>query len=54
MPYRGNNIKNANLSPREIANSRRIAKMYTRENIYVHRIINTRPHLRYQLALQLD
>ena len=37
MPYRGNNNnKNANLSPREIAIFRKIAKMYTRANIYVH------------------
>ena len=38
MPHRGNIIKNANLSPRDIANFRKFAKIYTRENIYIHSI----------------
>ena len=38
MPHRGNNFKNANLSPREIAILHKITKMYTRENIYAHSI----------------
>ena len=36
MSYRVKNIKNANYSPREIAYFLKFAKMYTRENIYVH------------------
>ena len=38
MPHRGNNIKNANLSRREIPYFPKIAKMYTLENINVHSI----------------
>ena len=34
----GKNIKNANINQREIANFRKYAKIYTRENIYVHSI----------------
>ena len=33
MPYRASNIKN--LSPREIANFCKFAKIYTRDNIFV-------------------
>ena len=36
MPYIDNNIKNANINPRKIANFHKFAKRYTRENIYVH------------------
>ena len=36
MPHRGNNIKNADINPCEIANFQIRAKMYTRENIYEH------------------
>ena len=36
IPHTSNKIKYANLSPREIANFRKFAKIYTRENIYVH------------------
>ena len=39
VPHRGNNIINAKLNPREIANFRKFAKMYTRENIYIHSIL---------------
>ena len=38
MLHRGNNVKNAKINPREIANFRKFAKMYTRENIYIHSI----------------
>ena len=41
MLLRGNNIKNAKINPREIANFGKCAKMYTRENIYVHSKENT-------------
>ena len=37
MPHGGTNIKHLNSSPREIANFHKIAKIYTRENIYLHR-----------------
>ena len=36
MQHSGKNIKNANINLREIANFRKYAKVYTRENIYVH------------------
>ena len=36
--HRGNNMKNAKINPREIANFRKCTKMYARENIYVHSI----------------
>ena len=36
MLHRGNNIKNAKINPPEIANFGKCAKIYTRENIYVH------------------
>ena len=38
MPHRDKNIKIANINPREIANFWKCAKIYTRENIYVHSI----------------
>ena len=38
IPHRGNKTKNANLSPREIANFRKFAKIYTHENIFVHSV----------------
>ena len=34
LPLKGNNTKNANINPREIANFRKCAKCFTRENIY--------------------
>ena len=40
MSHRGKNINIANINPREIANFRKCAKMYTRENIYVHSIFH--------------
>ena len=40
MPHRVYNFKNANVSPREIPNFRKFAKICTRENIYVHSIYN--------------
>ena len=36
IQFRGNTMKNANLNPREMVNFRKYAKIYTRENIYVH------------------
>ena len=36
--HRDINIKSANSNPREIANFRKFAKIYTRENIYIHSI----------------
>ena len=36
MPCIGNIMKNVNINPREIVNFRKFAKMYTRENIYIH------------------
>ena len=36
VTYRLKNIKNTNLNPREIAYFLKFAKIYTRENIYVH------------------
>ena len=36
----GNNIKNANINLREIANFWKCAKIYTRKNIYVHSIFH--------------
>ena len=36
MLQRGNNFKNAKINLREIANFRKCANIYTRENIYVH------------------
>ena len=38
MLHRGNNMKNAKINPREIANFRKCAKIDTRENIQVHSI----------------
>ena len=38
MPHRGNNIKNANINLREIANFRNCMKIHTRKDIYIHRI----------------
>ena len=38
MQHRGKNIKNAKINLCEIANYRKIVKIYTRENIYVHSI----------------
>ena len=38
MLHRGNHIKNAKINIREIANFRKCANIYTRENIYVHSI----------------
>ena len=39
MLHRGNYIKNAKIKPHEIANLQKYAKIYTRENIYVHSIL---------------
>ena len=36
MAHRGKNIKIGNIHPREIANFRKWAKIYTRGNIYVY------------------
>ena len=36
--------ENANLNPREMVNFRKYAKMYTRENIYVHSMTFCRSH----------
>ena len=36
--YIDNNLKNANIDLRKIANFHKFAKMYTRQNIYVHSI----------------
>ena len=36
MLHRGKHIKDAKINPRKIANFRKCAKIYTRENIYVH------------------
>ena len=47
MPHRSNIIKNANLSPREIANFRKFAKIYTRENIYIHEYVTYRCYCVY-------
>ena len=38
VPPKGNTVKNANINPREIVNFRNFAKMYMRENIYIHSI----------------
>ena len=38
MSYSVKNIKNANLNPRENAYFLEFAKMYVRENVYVHSI----------------
>ena len=38
MLHIGNNIRNAKINLREIANFRKCAKIYTRENIYVYSI----------------
>ena len=38
MPCKGNIVKNANINPREIVSFRKFAKIYTRENIYIHSI----------------
>ena len=38
IPHKSNKIKYANFSPREIANFRKFAEIYTREDIYVHSI----------------
>ena len=47
MSHRGNEIKDANLNPRELPNFRKIAKIYTCENIYFHstqpKMIRTAP-----------
>ena len=39
MPFRGNIVnKNVNINPRELVNIRKITKIYTCENIYIHSI----------------
>ena len=40
MLHRGNDIKSAKINPCKIANFWKFAKMYARENIYVHSIIS--------------
>ena len=41
MSFRGNLVKNANIYSHEIVNLRKFAKIYRRENIYIHSIIPT-------------
>ena len=38
MPYKGNNIRNANINLREIDRFRKFTRMYTHKNIQVHSI----------------
>ena len=35
MPHSGNDIKHANLTPREIANFHKFANLYAHENVYI-------------------
>ena len=50
MSFRGNIVKNVNINPLEIVNFRKFAKIYTRENIYIHSSTSALSHQSALLA----
>ena len=50
MPHRGNNIKDANLSPPKIVNFHKFAKIYAHKNIYIHSIFILNLNIIYNIV----